>query len=202
MPWGAVAGAVVGAVANAALAPSPSSGGGSGAAATAADPFAAQRPQYQDKLNTIMNGTFSPSDPSYSWRFSQGLEGVNRTEASQGLTNSGNQLAAISDYGQNQASTEYANQYSRLAQLSGANVGSPAAAGQIIAGQNQQQQQGATAFGSTLGNAAGQAVNNWLTPTPTADASTSSLYQPSSSYQAPSNYWDTSASSSSFWSGV
>ena len=159
MPWGAVAGAVVGAVANAALAPDPSSGG-SGSAASAADPFAAQRPQYQTQLNTLMNGSFTPSDPSYSWRFSQGLDGLNRTEASQGLTFSGNQMAAITDYGQNQASTEYANQYSRLAQLSGANVGSPAAAGQIIAGQNQQQQQGATALGSSLGNAAGQAVNN------------------------------------------
>lgn len=104
-----------------------------GAAANAADPFASERGAYQDDLRTLMNGEFKTSDPSYQWRFKQGMEGVNRGAAASGLLRSGNRLAALEDYGQNQASTEYANQFSRLSQLAGANVGSPSAAAQHIA---------------------------------------------------------------------
>lgn len=152
MPWG-IAAAVAGAVVSSALAPDPPSGGGGGgggAAAKAADPFAEQRPQYQTQLNTLMNGGFSPSDPSYGFRFNQGMDSLNRTKAAEGLTQSGNQSAALVDYGQNQASTEYSNQFNRLAQLSGANVGSPAAAGQILYGQNQANQQSASAVGGIV----------------------------------------------------
>jgi len=217
MPWAAVAGAVVGGVVNAALAPSPPSQPAasgpsgvpaSGSAAATADPFASQRPQYQTQLNSLMNGQFSPSDPSYNWRFNQGMEGVNRTMAAQGLNSSGQQLTALENYGQGQASTEYANQFSRLSQLAGGNIGSPAAAGQLVQGQQAQQQAGATAFGSTVGNAVGSGVNSlvsgWLAPTPTADASQSSVYQPSSSSSS-GDYWNsptTGGYDSNFWSGI
>jgi hypothetical protein len=97
-------------------------------------------------------GGFTPNDPSYAWRFNQGLEAVNRSQAAGGGLNSGGRLTALTDYGQGQASTEYANQFSRLSQLAGANIGSPAAAGQIIAGQNAQQSQGAAAIGSAVSN--------------------------------------------------
>ena len=104
------------------------------------------------------SGGFTPQDPSYAWRFDQGLVGLERSNAASGMSGSGNEMAAATAYGQNMASTEYANQFSRLSQLAGANIGSPAAAGQIIQGAGQQQQAGATAFGSTVGSAVSQGV--------------------------------------------
>lgn len=155
MPWG-VAAAVAGAVVTSAMAPSPS--GSSGSASGAADPFASQRPQYMDQLNKMMTGSgFTPQDPSYQFRFNQGIDAVNAGEAAGGMNRSGNRMLALENYGQGAASTEYANQFSRLSQLAGANVGSPAAAGQIIAGQQQQAGQGASA----VGNAVGSAVKGW-----------------------------------------
>jgi hypothetical protein len=125
-----------------------------------ADPFASQRPQYQEQLKTLMSGTFSPTDPSYQWRFDQGMEGVNRTMASTGMLNSGRQFTALTDYGQGLASTEYANQYQRLATLSGATIGSPATAGQIQYGQNQANQQSASALGNTIGGFITDGIGN------------------------------------------
>lgn len=151
MPWG-VAASVGGALVSSALAPDQSG------AAGAADPFASQRPQYQQQLQDMMTGPgFTPSDPSYAFRFQQGQDAVNASMGSSGMLNSGNRALALQSYGQNEASTEYANQFSRLSQLAGANVGSPAAAGQIIAGQNATQQAGASA----IGNAVGQAVTGF-----------------------------------------
>jgi len=151
MPWSAVAGAVVSWGLNELTAPDTSS------ASSAADPFAGQRPQYQAQLQQLMTGQFTPTDPSYAWRFSQGEQALERSTGAQGLLNSGNRLTALSDYGQGQASTEYANQFSRLSQLAGANVGSPAAAGQIIANQNT-----ATAnANAAVGNVIGRAVTGW-----------------------------------------
>jgi len=130
---------------------------GQGAAAAAADPFASERDAYQVDLKKLMTGKFDPTDPSYKWRFDQGMEAVNRGAAASGLLNSGNRLAQLQDYGQGQASTEYANQFSRLSQLAGANVGSPAAAGQII-----QSNQANTAAGyQQLATAAVPYVQNW-----------------------------------------
>jgi hypothetical protein len=55
-------------------------------------------------------------------------------------------------YGQNQASNEYANQFARLSQLAGANIGNPGVAGQILNNAGQQQQAGATAIGNAVGS--------------------------------------------------
>lgn len=136
------------------------SGTSSQSPAGAADPFAAQRPAYQDKLSTFMwapppsiltggpgASNFHPTDPSYQFRMSQGLEAVNRNQAAGGMLHSGNRLAALEQYGQGLASTEYGaeyartagtydQQYQRLAQLSGATIGSPGTAGQLQANQN------------------------------------------------------------------
>lgn len=150
--------------------------GGGGGASAAADPFAAERPQYMDALQKLMKEGFSegfgPTDPSYKFRFDQGLEAVNRSMAASGLLNSGNRAAAVTEFGQNFASTEYANEFQRLAQLSGANIGSPSVAAQL-----QYQQQGNASAGiQSLGNAAqklwntagsngqtyGQQASNWF----------------------------------------
>lgn len=103
------------------------------------------------------SGGFTPQDSSYQFRFQQGLDAANAGSAASGMLNSGNRALALQTYGQGQASTEYANQFSRLSQLAGANVGSPAAAGQIIQQGNLANQQAASA----VGNAVGKAVVGW-----------------------------------------
>lgn len=101
------------------------------AAVSAADPFAAQRGQYQNSLKDLMSGNFSSSDPSYQARFQGGQQALERSQAAKGFLGSGNMLTALQDYGQGQASQEYNNQYQRLMPLTGATTGSPAAAGAL-----------------------------------------------------------------------
>jgi hypothetical protein len=182
--FGAILGAVAAPIVSSIFAPdSPSSGAGS--ASAAADPFAAQRAQYQPQLTSLMNSgdpsaamlrpwyNFRTSDPSYAWRQQQGMDTLQRGLAQTGQTASGNEMAQLQQYGQGQASQEFANefnrqqsvygnQYSRLAQLSGALSGSPGIAGQLQANQNMQQQQAASALGNTIGGAAGNWLGNYM----------------------------------------
>ncbi|CAB4241250.1 hypothetical protein UFOVP67_19 [uncultured Caudovirales phage] len=71
--------------------------------------------------NPVSN--FMSSDPSYMWRLSQGESAANRAAAQGGLLNSGARLTSLNDYAQNQASTEFGNEFNRLAMLSGATQG-------------------------------------------------------------------------------
>lgn len=215
-----------------------SGGGGTASPAATADPFASQRPAYQEGLSQFMSLTsnsnpdaygaanvarpgeitagipstttggalmqqmltpgykFDSTDPSYAFRFNQGAGALASSNAAKGLLNSGAAALALTDYGQNSASQEYAaqfgrasaqdtsqqrlqqnqfadqyqlsaanaqqqqqyfsnlmglnanysnsanNLYTRLSQLAGANIGSPAQAGML-----QQQQNAATAAG-------------------------------------------------------
>ena len=123
-----------------------------------ADPFASQRPQYQTALNNLMTGGSSAiaSDPSYQFQLQQGMDTTNRGLAQSGQTGSGAQVAQLAQYGQGMASTEYANQFNRLASLSGASINGTGAAANI-AQQNQQQQN--TGFGQ-IGNALAGGVGN------------------------------------------
>lgn len=171
MPWAsalfsAVAAPLIGGVVSSVFAPSspapgavtPGTAGSTSAqgAAAVADPFAAQRPQYQAQLNQMMQpgAQFNASDPSYAFRFNQGLDALQRTQAASGQTGSGAALLAAQQYGQGSASQEYQNQFNRLSQLAGVGAGSPGAAGQILNQAGQTQQAGATAAGNLLGNAA------------------------------------------------
>lgn len=104
-----------------------------GQAANAADPFASQRPQYQNSLKNLMMGNFSANDPSYQFRFDQGQKALERSAAAKGFLGSGNLLQGLQDYGQNQAATEYQAQYNRLLPLTGATTGSPGASGNFLA---------------------------------------------------------------------
>lgn len=72
--------------------------------------------QYRDQLAQMTSGQFSPSDPSYQWRFQQGQQAVERSQAAKGLLNSGNAAIELQQYGQNAASQEYAAQFQRLTQ--------------------------------------------------------------------------------------
>lgn len=116
--------------------------GSQGSTAGMADPFASQRPQYQAQLQQMMQGGFSPQDPSYAWRFQQGQNAVNASAGARGLLGSGNRLAELTQYGQGMASQEYGNQFSRLSQLAGVGMGSPGTAAGIQGKYNQNQASG------------------------------------------------------------
>jgi hypothetical protein len=105
------------------------------AAAAAADPFASQRGQYQNSLAQLMQGNFTPSDPSYKFRVDQGQQALERSAAAKGFLGSGNILQELQKYGQDMGSQEYQNQYNRLLPLTGATTGSSGAAGSILAQQ-------------------------------------------------------------------
>lgn len=69
---------------------------------------------YRDKMASMVNGQFSPSDPSYQFRLDQGQKTLERSLAAKGLLQSGNAGAELQAYGQNTASTEYGAQFARL----------------------------------------------------------------------------------------
>lgn len=122
--------------------------GSSGQPSQMADPFAAQRPQYMQQLQQMMTGGFTPTDPSYGFRMSQGTENLNRGLAASGQMGSGAQMAQLQQYGQGMASQEYGKQFDRLSLLSGAQSGSPAGAGQLLYQQQSDQAKGAGILGS------------------------------------------------------
>jgi hypothetical protein len=141
------------------------------AAVNAADPFSSQRSQYQTQLSNMMTpgSNFQAQDPSYNFRMQQGTAAVNAGAASSGLLNSGNRLTALQNYGQNTASTEFQNQYARLAQLSGANTGSTATAGGIVANAGATTSANNTAAANSLAGIAGSYFSTPSeTPSPAA----------------------------------
>jgi hypothetical protein len=69
---------------------------------------------YTSKLAQMVNGQFTPDDPSYQWRFDQGQKAAERSLAAKGLLNSGNAAIELQQYGQGAASQEYGAQFDRL----------------------------------------------------------------------------------------
>jgi len=192
-----IAGAVGAGVAGAATSSLVSSavgggGGGSQQAANAADPFASQRPQYQTMLANLINNPSSvTSTPGYQFQMDQALKGVEGSAAAQGMLNSGNVLSALTTQAGNQASTQYYNQAELLAQLAGANIGSPGTAGQILQGQNVSNQQAASALGNQIGGAVTTGLNNYGNINPFASPDSANAF----GYSVPSG------TASSYYSG-
>ena len=85
------------------------------------DPFKEYRGEFGNRLAGLQRGDqrFTAMDPSYQFRYDQGLEAVNRSLAAQGQIGSGLQMKALMDYGQGAASQEYSNEWNRLASLAG-----------------------------------------------------------------------------------
>jgi|ERR1700758_1998773 len=140
-------------------------GGSSGAqqAASAADPFAGQRGQYQSMLANLINNPSSvTSTPGYQFNLTEGLNATQGSMAAKGMGLSGNVLTALQQQGAGFASSELTNQELLLAQLAGANIGSPGTAGQILQGQNQMNQQSASALGNQVGGIVGQGINSYF----------------------------------------
>jgi hypothetical protein len=71
---------------------------------------------YRDKLAAMSGGNFDIDDPSYKWRFEQGQQALERSQAARGLLGSGNAAIELQEYGQGAASQEYSAQFSRLLQ--------------------------------------------------------------------------------------
>ena len=77
----------------------------------------------QNRLTSLLDNPDSINQSAaYKFRFNQGMDAVNRNLAAKGLLGSGNRLAALSDYGQGQASQEYGDQFNRLSGLLGTNT--------------------------------------------------------------------------------
>lgn len=173
----AVAGSVAGSLVSSATAPSSNSSAQT--AANAADPFASQRGQYQQQLSQLINNPSSiTSTPGYQFGLQQSQNAVEGSAAANGMVNSGNVLNALSTNAQGYAATQLNNQELLLAQLSGANVGSPGTAGQILQGQNQANQQAAGTLGNAVGGAITQGFNSGAITNPFGGGGTNGTYAP------------------------
>jgi len=102
------------------------------AAAQKADPYAQQRSGYLNQLQQMMQGgaaAFTPTDPSYAFRFGQGQQALESSLAAKGLLGAGRAGIELQEYGQQAASQEFQSQFDRLQQLAG--MGDPAAAARL-----------------------------------------------------------------------
>jgi len=72
-----------------------------------------QAPKYSSTGDFQFNPSDLQNDPSYQFRLNQGIEALNRGAGASGMLNSGNRLIALQDLGQNMASQEYENAFSR-----------------------------------------------------------------------------------------
>lgn len=106
---------------------------------------AQQKPWYDtgvDAINKLRNGFDIKADPSYQFRMNEGMKALQNSAAARGGLLSGSTMKGLTDYSQGLASTEYGNQWNRLASLAG--VGQTAA--------NNMNQAGSSAYG-TIANA-------------------------------------------------
>lgn len=71
---------------------------------------------YKNKLAAMSTGQFGIDDPSYKFRFEQGQQALERSQASKGLLGSGNAAIELQQYGQGVASQEYGAQFNRMLQ--------------------------------------------------------------------------------------
>lgn len=99
------------------------SGGGmsSSQAAQMADPFMQYRGQFGQQLVSLMNDPSSVKNlPGYQFAYDQGLNSLQRGMAATGQVQSGAEQIALSQYGEQFANQYFADQFNRLALLSGA----------------------------------------------------------------------------------
>jgi hypothetical protein len=107
----------------------------------------------------VTNPSSITQSPTYNFAMQQGTAAVNGSMAQGGYLDSGNRASALQTEGQNVATTQLQNQELLLAQLAGANVGSPATAGQILNGQTAAAGAAANSIGSAVGNATSSFIN-------------------------------------------
>jgi hypothetical protein len=128
--------------------------GGQQQAAAAADPFALQRPQYQQMLSDLMSGKTQFEETAGAKAQTQtGMDAESAQFASRGIGNSGAEKAALTKYATGIASQDYNSQISNLMGMAGAGQGNTGAAGQIMSNSATADQNALNTFGSTVGNA-------------------------------------------------
>ena len=122
-------------------------------------------------LNKIESGDIMGSmDPSYSFRFQEGLKALDRQAAARGGLISGGALKAAQRYGQEFASNEFGNAYNRLASRAGFgqtatnNMGAAAGnfgtnAGNLITGAGAARASGYVGGANALTSGLGQYMN-------------------------------------------
>jgi hypothetical protein len=74
--------------------------------------------QFQQAQNMLTPGyQYGPSDPSYAWRFGEGMNALTRQQSASGTLQSGGGEKAAMRFGQGLASTEFGNDFNRRNQL-------------------------------------------------------------------------------------
>lgn len=113
---------------------------------------------------------FITSSPDYQFRFSQGMQALERSAAARGMLNSGNALIDLVGYGQGLAAESYNAEINRIMTMSGATSGSPGTAGQIISSGSSAaaatQAQGQNTMMGQIGYGLANAYNAWNTSQP------------------------------------
>ena len=147
-------------------------------------------------LNRMQSGdVMGMMDPSYKFRFGEGMKALDRQAAARGGLISGGALKAAQRYGQDVASTEFGNAYNRLASMAGIgqtatnNMGTSAGqfganAGNLMTGAGAARASGYVGGANALTSGLGQYMNytqnqnliNRFAPQPTT-APYSPLYQ-------------------------
>lgn len=117
-----------------------------------ADPFGKYRRFYGDELKNMWQNPGSIlENPAFRASMDFGLHGVARTMASQGFLGSGNEAAALMDYGQTHALSWLDNQQKFLAELAGAGTNGAGTQVQAAQASNGMFNQGMGQLGSLLG---------------------------------------------------
>jgi hypothetical protein len=104
--------------------------------------------------------TFNNDDPSYKWRFKEGMKALENSMSARRVFGSGNELRGITDYAQGAASQEYNNAFNRYQTERGSKLNrlqSLAGIGQSAVGQVNQAGQNYASNAGNLITGAGQA---------------------------------------------
>jgi hypothetical protein len=121
------------------------------------------RSAYDQRLQQMMLGSFTPDDPSYQWRMEQGMNNLARSGAAKGMLGSGNMAAELLTFAQGMASQEYGAQFNRLLQASTNATNQYTAAYSVLDRmlQQQQAQQGLGLEGERMAQGWGQLAQGW-----------------------------------------
>lgn len=150
---GAVAAPLIGGVVSSMMGGGRASSGAQQAAG-AADPFASQRPQYQQMLSQLMSGKTPFSETAGSRAATEtGMDAMSAQMATRGLTNSGAEKAALTKYATGIAGQDYNQQMGQLMAMAGVGAGSTGTAGGILSSSADSSQNAMDVFGNTLGKA-------------------------------------------------
>lgn len=90
---------------------------------------------FQGAQNMLAPGfQYTPSDPSYGFRFNEGMNALTRQQAAAGGLQSGGAQKAAIRYGQGLASTEFGNDFNRQNQLAQYGLGAAQGGAQVQSG--------------------------------------------------------------------